>query len=240
MIQAAHLQKRFGEIVAVRDVSLSAEKGEVLGFLGPNGAGKTTTLRMLTTFLSPSGGTACVAGFDVIRQSHEVRRRIGYLPEVPPLYGEMTVLEYLEFVARIRGLDRRRMRSAVADVIERCSLGPVRRRLCDQLSRGFRQRAGIAQAIVHDPEVVILDEPTSGLDPQQIVQIRELIASLAGEHTVILSTHILAEVAMICGKVVIISEGRVVREERLDALLARGSLEQAFLQSIAAADAGEG
>ena len=234
MIQAVHLQKRFGAVAAVRDVSFTARKGDVVGFLGPNGAGKTTTLRMLTTYLAPSGGSAQVAGFDVVRESDEVRRRIGYLPENPPLYGELTVEEYLSFVARIKGVAPERTAAAVDRVLEQCVLGSVRRRLCAQLSRGFRQRVGIAQAIVHAPDVVILDEPTSGLDPQQITQIRDLIAGLARDHTVMLSTHILAEVTMVCTNVVIVHEGRVVHAGSLPELLQRRSLEETFLECVMA------
>jgi ABC-2 type transport system ATP-binding protein len=237
MIEVEQLVKRYGDYTAVAGVSFQAAKGEIVGFLGPNGAGKTTTIRMLATFLPPTSGTARVAGFDVVKESDQVRRRIGYLPETPPLYGEMTVDEYLLFVARIKGVETARIRSAVDAALERCVLGDVRHRLCQHLSRGYRQRVGIAQAIVHDPEVIILDEPTSGLDPKQIIEIRQTIKSLAERHTVILSTHILPEVAMVCSKVVIINRGRVVLENQL-AALGTQSLEQVFLECVSS-DGGE-
>lgn len=232
MIEVRGLAKTYGEYTAVRGVSFSAAKGEIVGFLGPNGAGKTTTIRMLATYLPPSSGTALVAGYDILTQSDEVRRRIGYLPETPPIYGEMTVEEYLKFVAEIKGVARSEMRNEIGRVIERCFLMDVRKKLCQHLSRGYRQRVGLAQALIHNPEVIILDEPTSGLDPRQIIDIRKLISSLAEDHTVILSTHILPEVSMVCSKVVIISQGRVVREQKLDALLKEGTLEQVFLGCV--------
>jgi ABC-2 type transport system ATP-binding protein len=232
MIQVQGLAKYFGDLCVVSDISFSAAKGEIVGFLGPNGAGKTTTIRMLSTYLPPSSGTANVAGFDILKEADEVRRRIGYLPETPPLYGEMTVEEYLLFVARIKGLRRRAIPGAVDAVIGKCFLGDVRRKLCQHLSRGFRQRVGLAQAIIHDPQVIILDEPTSGLDPRQITEIRQLIASLAREHTVILSTHILPEVTMICSKVVIINRGRIVLEKQISELGAGRNLEQVFLDCV--------
>ncbi len=233
MIEVQKLAKRYGEYYAVSDVSFTAHKGEIVGFLGPNGAGKTTTIRMLSTFLPPTSGTARIAGFDVITQSDEVRRRIGYLPENPPLYGEMTVEEYLQFVARIKGIPTREISSRVDSVIERCFLRSVRCKLCQHLSKGFRQRVGLAQAIIHDPEVIILDEPTSGLDPAQIIEIRQLISSLAKDHTVILSTHILPEVSMVCSKVVIINRGRIVLEQQLSELVKDRSLEQVFIECVA-------
>jgi ABC-2 type transport system ATP-binding protein len=238
-VVACGLAKHFGEIRAVADVSFSAQAGEVVGFLGPNGAGKTTTLRMLTTCLAPTSGSVSIAGFDALTQGDEVRRRIGYLPEVPPLYGEMTVVEYLSFAAELRGVPARRVRSAVADVVEKCALGEVRRRLCQYLSRGFCQRVGLAQAIIHDPEVIILDEPTSGLDPQQILQIRKLILSLAHGRTLILSTHLLPEVTMVCSRVVIINRGRVALNRGLKEVTDRRCLEEVFLECVTADEEAE-
>jgi len=232
MIEVLGLAKTYGEYTAVNGVSFTANKGEIVGFLGPNGAGKTTTIRMLATYMPPSSGTARIAGFDILTQSDEVRRRIGYLPENPPLYGEMTVEEYLFFVAAIKGVARREMKERVARSIERCFLTDVRRKLCQHLSKGYRQRVGLAQAIIHDPQVIILDEPTSGLDPRQIIDIRNLIGSLAQEHTVILSTHILPEVSMVCSKVVIINRGRVVLEDQLNTLTREKTLEQIFLERV--------
>jgi ABC-2 type transport system ATP-binding protein len=234
MIEVNKLEKRYGDYIAVSDVTFSAKKGDILGFLGPNGAGKTTTIRMLATYLPPSGGSAKVAGFDIEREAEQVRRRIGYLPETPPLYPEMTVKEYLTFVARIKQIPSRNIRERVDYAIEKCFLKDVRNKLCQHLSRGFRQRAGIAQAIIHDPEVVILDEPTSGLDPKQIIEIRQTISSLAENHTVILSTHILPEVSMVCSKVVIINRGRVVLEQELSELIKNRPLEQVFIESVSA------
>ena len=231
MIEVNQLAKHYGDYTAVSGISFSAQKGQIVGFLGPNGAGKTTTIRMLATYLPPSSGTASIAGFDIVRQADEVRRRIGYLPETPPLYGEMTVEEYLLFVGRIKGVDKARLTASVAGVVERCVLGDARRKLCQHLSRGFRQRVGIAQAIIHDPEVIILDEPTSGLDPKQIIEIRQTIKSLAQQHTVILSTHILPEVSMVCDKVVIINRGSIVLEKQLSELGDR-SLEQVCIDCV--------
>ena len=232
MIEVFNLKKSYGDFSAVKNVSFTANKGEIVGFLGPNGAGKTSTIRMLATYVPPTSGTAKVAGYDIITQSDEVRKRIGYLPETPPLYGEMTVTEYLMFVAEIKGVTRAEVKSKVAESIERCFLGDVQNKLCQHLSKGFRQRVGIAQAIIHDPEVVILDEPTSGLDPKQIIEIRQLIRSLAENHTVLLSTHILPEVNMVCNKVVIINRGEVVLEETLSDLTRNSSLEQIFMERI--------
>ncbi len=233
MIEVQSLAKFYGDYSAVSDISFTAQKGEIVGFLGPNGAGKTTTIRMLATFLPPSSGTAKVAGFDILTNSDEVRRHIGYLPENPPLYREMMVHEYLKFVAQIKGVPSREIRSRVEEVIECCFLTDVRRKLCQHLSRGYRQRVGIAQAIIHKPEVIILDEPTSGLDPKQIVEIRALIASLAQNNTVILSTHILPEVSSVCNKVVIINHGRIVVQSSLADLVKEKSLEQVFMECVA-------
>lgn len=210
MIEAIHLTKIYGSTQALNDVSFRVEKGEILGFLGPNGAGKTTTMRILTGYLPPSSGTAKVEGFDVLNQSVEVRRRIGYMPENPPLYNELTVSSFLQFAARIKGVPSSKEKSQIDSVVERCSLESVRGRLIGHLSRGYRQRVGLAQAILHDPEVLILDEPTIGLDPAQIIEIRQLIKSLAGNHTIILSSHILPEVEQTCGRVIIINRGKII------------------------------
>jgi len=210
MITVQGLTKRYARTVAVDNVSFEVTKGEIVGFLGPNGAGKTTTMRVLTCFLPPTGGTAKVAGYDVLEQPMEVKRRIGYLPESPPLYPEMEVIEYLTFVGQLKQLRGDELKKRVDYVIERCSVGDVRTKLISKLSKGYRQRVGLAQAIVHNPDVLILDEPTAGLDPKQINETRELIQSLAGDHTIILSTHILPEVEQTCEKVIIINKGKVV------------------------------
>ncbi len=232
MIEVRQLTKRYGDIVAIRDISFTAEKGQILGFLGPNGAGKTTTMRIITGFLPASSGTVKVAGFDIFEQSYEVRKRIGYLPENPPLYNDMTVSGYLEFAARIKGVANANLRGAVDRGVERCGLGEVQRRVCGHLSKGFRQRVGLAQALINDPAVLVLDEPTIGLDPRQIIDIRTLIRELAGERTVILSTHILPEVAQLCEKVVIINQGRIAVEGLLPELTQGRSLEEVFLRFI--------
>lgn len=239
MIEVQGISKSYGDYIAVSNVTFSAKQGDVVGFLGPNGAGKTTTIRMLATYLPPSGGTAKLAGYDVVTQSDDVRRSIGYLPENPPLYGDMTVEEYLKFVGQIKGVPSKKLRARVDEVLGRCFIGDVRHKLCQHLSRGYRQRVGLAQAIIHDPKVIILDEPTSGLDPKQIIEIRQLIKSLGESHTVILSTHILPEVSMVCSKVVIISKGRVVVESDLASLSRDKSLEQIFIDSVSKEDATE-
>lgn len=210
MIEVEHLSKIYGSTTAIQDVDFTVAKGEILGFLGPNGAGKTTTMRILAGYIPATTGTVRVAGFDVHEQSLAVRKRIGYLPENPPLYPDMTVADYLHFVASIKGVAPGDRRSRVNWAMERCQLTAKRQVLIRKLSKGFKQRVGIAQAIVHDPPVIILDEPTVGLDPQQIIEVRKLIKSLAAEHTIILSTHILPEVSMTCDRVTIINQGRVV------------------------------
>jgi ABC-2 type transport system ATP-binding protein len=210
MIEAIQLSKVYDNTPALTDVSFNVEKGEILGFLGPNGAGKTTTMRILTGFLPPTSGTARVAGFDILNQSMEVRKRIGYMPENPPIYEDMTVTSFLRFISRIKGVPKSKEKSRLEYALERCSLESVRGRLIGNLSRGYRQRVGLAQALIHDPEVLILDEPTIGLDPAQIIEIRQLIKGLAGDHTVILSSHILPEVEQTCGRVVIINRGKIV------------------------------
>ena len=236
MIEARGLSKWYGDIVAVDDVSFSVGSGEVVGFLGPNGAGKTTTMRMLTGFLPPTDGTALVAGHDIFEESLAARRAVGYLPETPPLYPEMSVTGYLEYVARIKDVPRRQRRAAVDRALERCGLAEVRRRVIGALSKGYRQRVGLAQAIVHDPAVLVLDEPTVGLDPLQIREIRSLIAQLAREekHTVILSTHILPEVEAICRRVIMVAGGRKVVDAPLAELVAGGrSLDEIFARETA-------
>jgi len=209
LIEVEHLVKSYGQARAVNDISFKVEKGEILGFLGPNGAGKTTTMRILTGYLPATGGTARIAGFDVFEQSMEVRKRIGYLPETPPLYPDMTVSDYLTFVARIKGVATADIPNRVAEAMRMATLTERKDELIKRLSRGFKQRVGIAQAIVHNPDVIILDEPTVGLDPNQIKEVRGLIKNLAGQHTIILSTHILPEVEMTCDRVVIINKGRI-------------------------------
>ncbi|HZN55887.1 MAG TPA: ABC transporter ATP-binding protein [Candidatus Polarisedimenticolaceae bacterium] len=232
MIDVRQLVKRYGDRAALDGVTFRVERGEVVGFLGPNGAGKTTTLRILSTYLTPDGGSATVAGFDVARRPMDVRRRIGYLPEHPPLDLDHTVREYLGFCAALRGVTRARA-AAVSAVIDRCGLRSVAGRLIGNLSKGFRQRVGLAQALVHAPEVVVLDEPTVGLDPSQIREIRQLIRSLAGDHTVLLSSHILPEVAMTCSRAVVIHQGRVAADLPVDAAAAGGRLETTFLSVTA-------
>ena len=210
MIEVDRLTKRYGNLKAVDEVSFQVEKGEILGFLGPNGAGKTTTMRILTCFLPATEGTARVAGYDVFENAMDVKRRIGYLPEHPPLYDEMTVDGYLQFVARIKGVAPEDRKRRLREVKETVRIGGYGKKLIKHLSKGFKQRVGLAQALIHDPEVLILDEPTVGLDPNQIKEVRELIKSLSGNHTIILSTHILPEVSMTCQRVVIISDGKIV------------------------------
>ena len=209
MIEVQDLTKAYGSVTAVDHVSFTVNKGEILGFLGPNGAGKTTTMRILTGFMPATAGTARVAGFDVFADSLEVRRRIGYLPENPPVYPEMTVETYLDFVARIKGVPSERRAERITDALEKTGLVDKRHELIKRLSRGYKQRVGLAQAVVHDPDVIILDEPTVGLDPKQIIEVRHLIKALAGTHTIILSTHILPEVSMTCDRVVIINKGKI-------------------------------
>lgn len=221
MIEIEHLSKVYGNNIALDDVTFSVEKGEILGLLGPNGAGKTTTMRILSGYLPATKGTARIAGFDVHEQSMAVRRSIGYLPESPPLYLDMTVQSYLSFVARIKGVAAGDRAMRVNTAIDRCNLKEKRRVLIRKLSKGFRQRVGIAQAIVHNPPAIILDEPTVGLDPRQIIEVRNLIKSLAGDHTIILSTHILPEVSMTCDRVTIINQGKAIATNTPDNLMAQ-------------------
>ncbi len=221
MIEVENLTKEYGDFRAIDGITFSVEKGEILGFLGPNGAGKTTTMRILTCFFPPTSGTAKVAGFDCFTESLEVRKRIGYLPESVPLYLEMKVKDYLEFAAGLKGVDPREVNKKVTKVMGDCGIEQMAGRLIKELSKGYRQRVGLAQALVNDPEVLILDEPTIGLDPRQIIEIRKLIKELAGRRTVILSTHILPEVSMICKRVIIINRGRLVAVDTPDNLTAR-------------------
>src|SRR5688572_18970088 len=231
VIEVQHLTKRYGPTTAVDDVSFRVEKGEVLGFLGPNGAGKTTTMRVLTGYMPATEGKALVAGYDVFDQPIEAKRRTGYLPETPPLYPDMTVRDYLMFVARIKGVPRADRKARVGAVMERTRVADMANRHCAKLSKGYRQRVGLAQAILHNPDVLILDEPTAGLDPKQIIETRQLIKELAGDHTIILSTHILPEVSQTCQRVVIINKGRVVAVDTPENLTARlGGSETMYVQ----------
>lgn len=238
MIQVEGLSKRYARHVAVNNISFSVEKGDVVGFLGPNGAGKTTTMRILTGFLPATAGKASVAGFDVFDQPMEVKRRIGYLPETPPVYPEMRVREYLAFVAGIKNVPAAQVTTRTGEVMERCAVADVKDKLIGKLSKGYRQRVGLAQAIIHNPDVLILDEPTSGLDPNQIIETRKLIESLAGEHTIILSTHILQEVEAVCDKVIIISKGQLVATDSVERLRAGSGRDtvQIHIDTAGAAD----
>ncbi len=221
MIEVEHLTKRYGPTLAVSDVSFEAQKGEVLGFLGPNGAGKTTTMRVITGYLPPTDGRVRVAGYDVAEEPLESKRRTGYLPESPPVYPDMTVQEYLTFVARIKGVSRREIKPRTDEICARVAIADVRSRQIGKLSKGYRQRVGLAQALIHNPDVLVLDEPTAGLDPKQIIETRELIKGLAGQHTVILSTHILPEVSKTCQRVVVINAGAIVAVGTPDELTRR-------------------
>jgi ABC-2 type transport system ATP-binding protein len=238
MIKVEGLTKRYGRIVAVDDISFTVEKGQIVGFLGPNGAGKTTTMRVLTCFLPPTGGSASIAGFDVLKDPLEVKRRIGYLPESPPLYPEMEVIEYLSFVGRLKGVPKGELRKRLDEVVELCAVGDVRTRLISKLSKGYRQRVGLAQAIIHNPDVLVLDEPTAGLDPKQIIETRQLIKNLAqaGAHTIILSTHILPEVEQTCEHVIIISKGRLVATDTVENLTHRLRGSESIAVEIESAD----
>ncbi len=221
MIEVENLTKRYGPTLAVSNISFNVQEGEILGFLGPNGAGKTTTMRIITGFLSASSGRVRVSGFDVAEQPLEVKKRIGYLPENPPVYPDMTVNEYLAFVGRIKGVPRSDLKKRIGEVSEKCAVANVANRQIGKLSKGYRQRVGLAQALMVNPDVLILDEPTAGLDPKQIIETRELIKGLAGHHTVILSTHILPEVSRTCQRVVVINQGKVVAVGAPDELTAR-------------------
>jgi ABC-2 type transport system ATP-binding protein len=238
MIKVEGLTKRYARTVAVDNISFEVEKGQIVGFLGPNGAGKTTTMRVLTCFLPPTEGTAHVAGFDVLEHPLEVKRHIGYLPETPPLYPDMEVSEYLSFTGQLKGISSADIKRRVDEVVGRCAIGDVRNKLIAKLSKGYRQRVGLAQAIIHNPDVLILDEPTSGLDPKQIIEIRELLKSLAGDgqHTIILSTHILSEVEHMCERVIIINSGKVVATDSVSNLTNRLRGSEAVAVVIDAAD----
>jgi ABC-2 type transport system ATP-binding protein len=233
MISVKDLSKKYARNTAVDHISFEVERGQIVGFLGPNGAGKTTTMRMLTCFLPPSAGTATVAGFDVLEAPLEVKKRIGYLPEAPPLYLEMRTAEYLTFVGRLKGLSGAELRHRVDTVCDRCAVGDVKNKLLGKLSKGYRQRVGLAQAIIHNPDVLILDEPTAGLDPKQINETRDLIKSLAGDHTIILSTHILPEVEQTCQKVIIINKGKLVATDSVSNLQRRARGAELVLVEVA-------
>ena len=213
MIEVQHLTKRYGRFTAVEDVSFRVERGEILGFLGPNGAGKSTTMRIITGYMPASEGKAIVAGYDVFEQPVEAKRRTGYLPETPPLYPDMTVFDYLTFVSKIKGVPSNERKQRINTIMERTRIADMRGRLCGRLSKGYKQRVGLAQAIVHEPQVLVLDEPTSGLDPNQIIEVRNLIERLGKEHTVILSTHYLQEVEKSCTRVIVISQGLIVADD---------------------------
>jgi ABC-2 type transport system ATP-binding protein len=218
MIEIAKLTKRYGATTAINNLNFSVKKGEIVGFLGPNGAGKTTTMKIITGFMAPTSGSVKVAGFDVFENPIEVKRRIGYLPETPPVYTDMLVRDYLEYVAKLKGLKGAQITAGVKNAVEKTNLGQVEKRLIGNLSKGFRQRVGIAQALVHNPDVLVLDEPTVGLDPKQVIEIRNLIKELAGSHTVILSTHILPEVSASCQRIIIINRGEIAAEDTFEGL----------------------
>ena len=251
MIEVTELTKRYRDLVAVDRLSFTIGKGEIVGFLGPNGAGKSTTMRILTGFLPATSGTAKVAGFDVFEEPLEVKRRVGYLPENPPVYADLTVKSYLRFCADLKSVPRKQVRAEIERVAERTAVEGVMDRVIGNLSKGYRQRVGLAQALLGDPEVLVLDEPTVGLDPLQIREVRDLVKGLAGEHTVILSTHILPEVAMTCEKVLVVNQGRLVDHDTLDGLVAKhlpgrrvtlediGFLEEIYAKLIAPAAARE-
>jgi ABC-2 type transport system ATP-binding protein len=233
MISAKALTKRYARTTAVDQISFEVTKGQIVGFLGPNGAGKTTTMRMLTCFLPPSAGTATVAGYDVLEQPLEVKKRIGYLPETPPIYPEMETAEYLKFVGKLKGLSGAALQKRIDYASERCAIVDVKKKLLGKLSKGYRQRVGLAQAIIHNPDVLILDEPTAGLDPKQINETRDLIKSLAGDHTIILSTHILPEVEQTCEQVLIINKGKLVATDSVRNLQARARGAESVVLEIA-------
>jgi ABC-2 type transport system ATP-binding protein len=233
MISVKDLTKRYARTTAVDQISFEVAKGQIVGFLGPNGAGKTTTMRMLTCFMPPSAGTAQVAGFDVLEQPLEVKKRIGYLPETPPIYPEMETAEYLKFVGKLKGLSGSKLQKRIDYVSERCAIADVKNKLLGKLSKGYRQRVGLAQAIIHNPDVLILDEPTAGLDPKQINETRDLIKDLAGEHTIILSTHILPEVEQTCEQVVIINKGKLVATDSVRNLQARARGAESVILEVA-------
>jgi ABC-2 type transport system ATP-binding protein len=236
MITVKSLTKRYARTVAVDHISFEVQKGQIVGFLGPNGAGKTTTMRILTCFLPPTDGSANVAGFDVLEQPMEVKKRIGYLPESPPVYPEMEVREYLSFVGKLKGMSGANLAKRVSEVADRCAIADVQSKLIGKLSKGYRQRVGLAQAIIHNPDVLVLDEPTAGLDPKQINETRDLIKSLAGDHTIILSTHILPEVEQTCEQVIIINKGKVVATDTVHNLQSRARGVETVLVEVAGRD----
>jgi ABC-2 type transport system ATP-binding protein len=221
MIKVEGLSKLYGRTLAVDNISFEVQKGQIVGFLGPNGAGKTTTMRVLTCFLPPTAGSAQVAGFDVVKEPLEVKKRVGYLPENPPLYPELDVAGYLAFVGKLKGIRKAELGARIDEACERCAITDVRKTLIGKLSKGYRQRVGLAQAIIHNPDVLVLDEPTSGLDPKQIIETRTLIKKLAGEHTIILSTHILPAVEQVCEQVIVINKGKLVTIDSLENLMQR-------------------
>src|SRR5258708_33855957 len=233
MITVKSLTKRYARTLAVDHISFEVQKGQIVGFLGPNGAGKTTTMRILTCFLPPTEGTANVAGFDVLEQPMEVKERIGYLPETAPLYPEMEVREYLTFVGKLKGMSGQNLAARVSEVAERCAVADVQSKLIGKLSKGYRQRVGLAQAIIHNPDVLILDEPTAGLDPKQINETRDLSRGLAGDHTIILSTHILPEVEQTCERVIIINKGKLVATDSVNNLQRRARGAELVLVEVA-------
>ncbi len=237
MVEASGLSMNYGSVVALSGASFKAYKGEVMGLLGPNGAGKTTTMKILTTQIVPTSGGGKVAGYDILKDPLEVRRRVGYLPETPPLYGEMEVSEYLEFVGKARGLSESALKTRTDYIVSACGLRDVYKTPVGTLSRGFGQRVGLAQALIHDPEVLILDEPTSGLDPIQIIGIRDLVKSLAHDKTIIFSTHILQEVEAIADRVVIITDGLIVADGTIDELQSKVSVAQKFTLTVRASKA---
>jgi len=239
VIEVEHLTKRYGTVTAVQDVSFQVHKGEILGFLGPNGAGKTTTMRVLTGYMPATDGRVVVAGHDVFEQPVAAKRRIGYLPETPPLYPDMTVREYLQFVAKIKGVPAGERKARVEQVMTRTWIADMAGRACGKLSKGYKQRVGLAQALIHNPDVLILDEPTAGLDPKQIIETRRLIKELAGDHTIILSTHILPEVSQTCDRVVIINKGRVVAVDTPANLTGRLRGAETMFVQVDAARAGD-
>jgi gliding motility-associated transport system ATP-binding protein len=233
MITVKELTKRYARTTAVDHISFEVQKGQIVGFLGPNGAGKTTTMRVLTCFLPPTEGTATVAGFDVLEKPLEVKKRIGYLPETPPIYPEMETADYLTFVGKLKGLSGAELRKRVDYVCDRCAIADVKKKLLGKLSKGYRQRVGLSQAIIHNPDVLILDEPTAGLDPKQINETRDLIRGLAGDHTIILSTHILPEVEQTCQQVIIINKGRLVATDSVQNLQNRARGAESVLVEVA-------
>ncbi len=237
MIEVEHLTKRYGPVTAVQDVTFQVHKGEILGFLGPNGAGKTTTMRVLTGYMPATEGRVAVVGHDVFEHPVEAKRRTGYLPETPPLYPDMTVREYLQFVAKIKGVPAGERKARVEKVMARTWVADMAGRACGKLSKGYKQRVGLAQALIHNPDVLILDEPTAGLDPKQIIETRRLIKELAGDHTIILSTHILPEVSQTCDRVVIINKGRVVAVDTPDNLTRRLRGSETMFVQVDSADA---